>query len=119
MGQAGVSYLLSQLGFQVPALLVYAIAFVLALVFMGRAQVPSVLTLIGVAILVVATIGGAVLQAWIIDSRQASGLSDGQVGRFMGIVGFIGSCLRAVGLGLLVAAIFAGRRDVKARLPEF
>jgi hypothetical protein len=48
MGEAAMSYLLSQLGYQAPMLLVYLVAFVLALVFMRRASFSCILTLIGV-----------------------------------------------------------------------
>jgi hypothetical protein len=118
MGEAGTSFLLSQLGYQAPALLVYLIAFILALIYMGRASAPSVLTLIGVGVLVVTTIGVAVAQAWLIDSRQAHDRDPAEFGRLMGIVGIAGSCVRAIGLGLLVAAIFVGRHAVVARHAE-
>jgi hypothetical protein len=112
MGEAGMSFLMSQLGYQAPALLVYLVAFVLALVFMGRAPTPSVLTMIGVGVLVIATVGVAVAQAWLLDNRQANDRDPAEFARLMGVVGMAGSCVRAIGLGLLVAAIFVGRRAV-------
>jgi hypothetical protein len=112
MGEAGTSYLLSQLGYQAPALLVYLVAFILALVYMRRASMPCVLTLVGVGILVVTMLAVAVVQASLLDSRHADGRDPAEFARLMTIVGIAGSCVRAVGLGLLVAAIFAGRRSV-------
>jgi hypothetical protein len=105
MGKAGTSYLLSQLGYQAPALLVYLVAFILALVYMRRASIPCILTLVGVGILVITTLGMAVMQASLIDSRQVYG------GDSMGIIGLAGSYVRAAGLLFLVAAIFVGRRS--------
>jgi hypothetical protein len=103
MSQAGMSQLITQLGYNAPALFVYLIAFILALVFMGRAAIPCILTLVGVGILVLTTLGLAVVQAWLIDTRPT------QFVRLMQIIGIAGSVLRAVGLGVLVAAIFVGR----------
>src|SRR5262245_40106868 len=71
MREVGTSFLLTQLGYLVPTLLVLLIAFVLALVYMDCARTPSILTLSGVGVLVVAAIGVAVIQAWLVDSHQA------------------------------------------------
>ncbi len=89
------------LGYQVPELLVYMVAFVLSLVFMRRALLPSILTLLGIAVLVITTFAAMVLQAYLIQYRNLG---------WMTTVGIGSSCVRAIGLSLLVAAIFVGRR---------
>ncbi len=96
-----VPYMITQLGYQVPALLVYMFAFVLSLVFMRRALLPSILTLLGIAVLVLATFVGTVIQAYLIQNNNYKWLT---------AVGIGGSCFHAIGLALLVAAIFVGRR---------
>jgi len=111
MGKAGTSYLLSQLGYQAPALLVYLVAFILALVYMRRASIPCILTLVGVGILVITTLGMAVMQASLIDSRQVYGGDFERVARLMGSIALAGSYVRAAGLLFFVAAIFVGRRS--------
>ena len=111
MGKAGTSYLLSQLGFQAPALFVYLVAFILALVYMRRASMPCILTLVGVGILVITTLGMAVTQAYLIESRQVYGGDSERFARLMGSIGLAGSYVRAVGLFLLVVAIFVDRRS--------
>jgi len=111
MGKAGTSYLLSQLGYQAPALFVYLVAFILALVYMRRASIPCILTLVGVGILVITTLGMAVMQASLIDSRQVYGGDSERFARLMGSIGLAGSYVRAAGLLFLVAAIFVGRRS--------
>jgi hypothetical protein len=111
MGKAGTSYLLSQLGFQAPALFVYLVAFILALVYMRRASIPCILTLVGVGILVITTLGMAVTQAYLIESRQVYGGDSERFARLMGSIGLAGSYVRAAGLLFLVAAIFVGRRS--------
>jgi len=111
MGKAGTSYLLSQLGFQAPALFVYLVAFILALVYMRRASIPCILTLVGVGILVITSLGMAVMQAYLIESRQVYGGDSERFALLMGSIGLAGSCVRAAGLLFLVAAIFVGRRS--------
>ena len=111
MGKAGTSYLLSQLGYQAPSLLVYLVAFILALVYMRRASIPCILTLVGIGILVITTLGMAVMQASLIDSRQVYGGDSERFARLMGSIGLAGSYVRAAGLLFLVAAIFVGRRS--------
>jgi hypothetical protein len=111
MGKAGTSYLLSQLGYQAPSLLVYLVAFILALVYMRRASIPCILTLVDVGILVITMLGMAVMQASLIDSRQVYGGDSERVARLMGSIALAGSYVRAAGLLFLVAAIFVGRRS--------
>ncbi len=96
-----VPYMITQLGYQVPALLVYMFAFVLSLVFMRRALLPSILTLLGIAVLVLATFSVMVIQAYLIQSSNPQWLIT---------VGVGGNCVRAIGLSVLVAAIFVGRQ---------
>jgi hypothetical protein len=110
MGEPSIAFLLMQLGYQAPALLVYLVAFILALVYMGRASTPCTLTLVGVGMLVVTTVGMLVVQAWLMGGLNADGHNPAAFARLMGSVGLAGSCVRAVGLGFLVAAIFVGRR---------
>ncbi len=106
MSSAGTSFLISQLGYRAPSLIVYLVAVVLACVFMSRATVPSILTLVGAGIMGATAIGSAVLQAYLIG-EHSSGMP-----RFMPMIGVISSCISAVGLGFLVAAIFVGRDQV-------
>jgi predicted membrane protein len=101
MNNSIVPYMITQLGYQVPALLVYMVAFVLSIVFMRRALLASILTLLGIAVLVITTFALLVAQAYLIQSRNQG---------WMTTVGIGGNCLRASGLSLLVAAIFVGRR---------
>ena len=105
MGDAGISFLMTQLIYLAPALLVYCIALILAVMYMNRATLPSVLTLLGIGILVFTTIVGLAIQASLIESRPDN------FARVSQIVGVAGSCFRAIGLGVLIAAIFVGRSE--------
>jgi hypothetical protein len=119
MGEAGTAFLLSQLVFFAPVLVVYLVAIILALVYLGRARGPALLTLAGVGVLVVTLVGAAVAQAWLIESRQTDGLTVADFAGRMRTVGIGGTCFHAAGLGLLVAAIFVGRRAPPSRAEPF
>lgn len=109
MGEVGLNFLLQQLGYQVPTLLVCLAAFVLTLVFVRRAPVPSLLALAGVAVLAFTALGLAVVQAFLIDAR-GDGLNPETFAWRMRALGIGGSIARALGLAFLVAAVFVGRR---------
>ena len=113
MTRDSTTYLLSQLGAQVPTMLVLAIATALAFIFLRRAFLASMLTLAGVIVILATKVGVAVVQSSLIDSRESSGYSSEELGRLMAMIGFTGACVHALGLALLVAAIFVGRRRVE------
>ena len=113
MGEGATSFLWNQLGYQLPALIVYFAAFVLALLFITRATAPSILALLGAVILGLTTICVALLQAYLIESRDY----DQQTAELINLSGKVGAYLRAVGLSLLVAAVFVGRRRSDKALP--
>ena len=106
MNNNSLPFLFLQIVYHAPMLLVYLVAFVLALVFMGRATVPSILTLLGLAVLLSTTIAMTVIPAYLIQSRGAN------VATMMSFVRIVGGCAHALGQSLLVAAIFVGRSNV-------
>ncbi len=97
-------FFLSQLGSSGPVLFVYLVAGYFAIMYMERARLPSLLTLIGVIILLVTFFGQSAANAYLIVNRK-----DTSYAQMIAIVTFVSSCLRAVGQSLLVAAIFVGR----------
>lgn len=117
MSSTGPFYWLSQLGYSAPFLVVYLVAFVLALVYRKRAPRASTLTLAGVAILVFSTLAGFAMQAYLFHS-MTTGQHVAWTSQMMGIAGFAATCARAAGLSLLVAAIFAGRGPGVSRYRE-
>ena len=100
MNGAVQSFLLSQVVYQSPILLVAALAIFLAFVFYRRAPLPASLTLAGASILILATIVPMVIQAGLFEARPVN---------LMKVIGVVGSCARAIGLTFLIAAIFVGR----------
>lgn len=110
MSEAGMTFLLSQLGYQSPGLVVCAVGVVLGLMWLRRSPLPAILALIGCGLMVVTSLGVAVVQALLFDRRA----NDIEFTRAMTAVAVLGSAGRAVGLGLLVAAAFVGRQRVLA-----
>jgi hypothetical protein len=107
--EAGISFLWSRL--------VCAVAFVRALVFMRRAPVPCILTMVGAGIMVAATIGGAVVQALLRESRDLYWSDSADFARIMYRASLAVNCVRSLGLWLLVGAILAGRSTDRLPLP--
>lgn len=81
----------------------YFVAGVLSLIYMSRMTLPALLTLAGVVTMTIATFLSVGMQAFLLQTQSPA------IGKTMMVVGIVGSCLRAVGLGLVVAAVFVGR----------
>jgi hypothetical protein len=109
VGEVGTSYIFGQLGYSAPVLFAYLVATFLAIFFMGRAPVPSILTLLGVGVMVFATLGVVVAQAVLLESGQRDVRDPSEFAQLMVATGVAGNCVRALGLGLLIAAVFVGR----------
>ena len=103
-GAGALMFFSSQLVSAGPVLSVYIVAGYFAIMYLERARLPSLLTLIGVIILLATFFGQSAANTYLIINRK-----DGSYAQMMAIVTFVGSCLRAVGQSLLVAAIFVGR----------
>ncbi|HXT61386.1 MAG TPA: hypothetical protein VN699_22275 [Pirellulales bacterium] len=116
MQDAGLSFLASQLGYQLPALLVYLVG-ALAVAFMRRARAPSLLALAGTAVLLISAVAASAFQAYLLHLQQAGGRDD-ETRQLMQAVGIAASCIRAGGLALLVAAIFVGRGAAAQTEPD-
>ena len=99
-------FLVSQLINQGPVLFVYLVAGYFSIIYMSRARLPSMLTLIGVIILFATIIGQSAAQAYLFSNRTSTSFP-----QLTQVIIVVGSCLRAVGLGFLVAAIFVGRNN--------
>jgi hypothetical protein len=99
-----MKHFVQNLTYQSPLLMVYFGAFVFACIFFRRAPTACLLTIIGVVILVVTGVG----QPIVLSMLMRDGNFDARSSRFnLFNIGMI-AC-RALGTGLLVAAIFSGR----------
>jgi hypothetical protein len=105
---------LSQLAVQAPALLVYLVGLILALVFLRRYPGPSALTLVAAGLLLLISLAQSFLSVYLVRARADFGWSDARLGAMASANALAGSALRAVAFGLLLTAVFIGRR-VKQR----
>ena len=112
-----VSFWIQQLAYRVPALLIYLIAFVLAIVYWNRARTASLLTMLGTVISVVTSIGFIILQSVLMHSEMDGGSGVADRAQMMSALGMTSSCAHSIGLALFVAAIFVGRNQYP-REPE-
>jgi hypothetical protein len=95
---------------QLPVVLVLLIGFILALV--RRPQHPKAATLaaVGCGVLLLNLLAGYYVETTVVPSLVGGGTSIAEVGRIVMFIGIARSVVMATGLGLLIGAIFAGRR---------
>jgi len=101
---------LSNLLVQTPVLLVYLIATVLALMFWRRSPSTGILVLLGAGLLLFVGVLWPFAFQYAIVMRGELGWEHENLGVALQVLGLISSLARAVGVGLLVAAAFVGRR---------
>ena len=104
------SYVLQQLGYAAPLLVVYLVGIVLAAIFVRKYPLPAMLTLAGCVILSINVVALAITQGYLIIARVQSGWSGPEYAQMTMVVSAIGAIVRALGSALLVAAIFVGRK---------
>jgi len=116
MNQTYFGMLLSQLLTQTPLLLVYFLGVILCAVWWRRAPTAAMLALAGCALLLLTTIGFAWVQNQMIQSRMSSGTTAQAYAQSLMWVSIGSSIFRAAGMGLLLAAVFAGRPRLAAEV---
>ena len=99
-------FLMTQMVWQSPALLVYVGAILICALRARRAPRAATLAIIGLGLMLLGAVGVTVVQGVAIQRLNAGSASWRQV---MMITGVVGVVVRAAGVGLLVAAVFAGR----------
>jgi hypothetical protein len=107
MNEQFLPQFLLQLVRQAPVLLVGLVALVLAALYLRRWPKPATLTLIATALLIVNGVGGAFVYVYLISQR--SNETPQNVAFLIGIFTMGASVVRAVGMALIVAAVFSGR----------
>jgi len=103
------SFLIQQLAYAGPVIVVYLVGLVLAVIFIKKYPVPAILTLLATIILLGNIFGIAFAQEYFIRARLVSGGSMASYSTMMSAVSLIGSIMRALGSALLLAAVFVGR----------
>jgi hypothetical protein len=104
------SFLLQQLAYASPALLVYLAGVVLAIVFIRKYPTPAMLTLGGGVVLLITTVVLTLVQFYLFRYRLESGWSAAEYSRVLSTITLVANIIRALGLSLWLAAVFVGRR---------
>lgn len=98
---------------QCPVLLVWLVGVVLAIVHWRHHPRVSLLTVIGLAVLTVMTVVSVFLGTWLPRWLFESGrMSVNELGNVMAVVRVVESLISAGAFGLILAAIFSGRRQL-------
>ena len=108
---------LRQLLMQSPILLVYLAGMMFALAVWRRYPVPCVFVLIATTVLLVVSVAQTFLTQYLIHARVERGWEPAQLSWVLSASGLVGSVLRAIGLGLLLAAVFVGRGEKSGHDP--
>lgn len=112
MNDQGASIMLQQIAWQLPSLLVLVVGLLVALVTFSRNPLPSILTMLGCGLMLLGR-----LSIVLLNLTLMRGGADGD--HTMRQVLSIGNtALGAIGLGLLVAAVFAGRGNPSSTTGE-
>jgi hypothetical protein len=111
MNNPTTSYLFQQLAYSAPQLIVYVLGIILAAIFIRKYPGPALLTLLATIILLVTTLGLALAQGSIMRLRFESGWTITQYSQVMSVLSIVASILRALGLAVLLAAVFFGRQS--------
>lgn len=102
--------LFSQLVMSAPMLLVYVGGMVLAALWWRRAPRAAAFAMTGLVLMLFVTIGSTAVHAYFVTNRAAA--TSATFGMTLSVIGLASGILRAVGMGLVVAAVFAGRPRV-------
>src|SRR5262245_44967492 len=99
-----------------PTVLVCFVGMILALVFIKKYTSAAVMTLIATFILAGTAVGVTLVQLQLARMFPVYGWSVAQYSQAMTAVSISGSVLRALGLALLLVAVFVGRKG-KTNIP--
>ena len=110
MNDSTISILLQQLAPAVPMLIVSLVGLVLAVIFIRKHTWPAVLTILAIVAFCVATGGAAFAQVYFLRFRLAYGWTNLQFGQMMSFASISTGLVRALGMALLLAAVFVGRK---------
>jgi hypothetical protein len=102
-----------QLAVQSPVLLLYVVGLVLALVFWKRSPTASICTVIGLILMLATGVVMVFLQNYFLQARLSQHWSTFDVNRAMGISNIVANLVRAIGLILILVAIFVKRASAE------
>ena len=103
------SFLLNQFAYQAPLLLVSLVGLIIAAVNRNRCPTPALLTMLGCGLIFLVGLAQPVISSIFWQQLREGELTPEQYTRMMGIIGIVVSCTRAVGVALVIVAVFMGR----------
>src|SRR5438477_10034593 len=104
--EGGFGFLLSQLLYQAPLIIVALLGVILSIVLWGRCPGSALMTLLASILLLLASIGSAAMQSYFWSALVDRGWDHETYGRINAIVGLVGAVLRGLAVGLIVIAVF-------------
>jgi hypothetical protein len=106
----GIWLFVVQLIDRIPVLMACAFGFILAFVYFRRCRLPSILAMLGTAVMGTASLGAAIVQTLLMQVQMDHGAGQQlQYARWMGLVGAMSAIVHAGALVLLLIAVFTGR----------
>ena len=118
MGSTEIIAYLSLLVQDIPVMLVLLIGMVLAIVFWSRHPGVSRLTLIALLLFLARQLLGPLVSLWLTLNQRPLGGDARGLGFAMLGIGIVSSVIQAIGYGLLLAAVFAGRNATLMATPR-
>ena len=100
---------LSQLAVQTPLFLVYLAGLVFSLVFWRRCPIPCLLVLLACVLLLIVGVTQTFVIQYLVVARHDWDWEYQRFSWMLSTVAIVGSFLRALGLGMLLTAVFLGR----------
>ncbi|MDP7018397.1 MAG: hypothetical protein QGG36_21510 [Pirellulaceae bacterium] len=107
--QPGLSFFLQSILFQAPYILICLVGILASLLFMRRCTSASILCAIGLLVLATTVVGSTAIRSVIVESLASGGRSPG-AGNPMLFIYIVASVFRAIGMIMIIAAVFVGRR---------
>ncbi len=108
-----ISFLLTQLMYQAPMLIVSLVGLILAAVNRNRCPTPAMLTILGCGLIFLVGLAQPVVFWVMMQQREEANLDAKQFGQMLSTIGLVWSGLRAIGVALVVIAVFMGRRQTQ------
>jgi hypothetical protein len=99
-----------------PVYIVWIVGLVIAVTRWSRHPQVSLLAVSGLAILLVREVVATLVAPWLQMSLIRGSMMPSRLGFIFGLLNFVGALIRAVGYGLVLAALFTRRPDRDAAL---
>lgn len=108
------SVLLQQLAYAAPTLIICFVGMVLAVIFIRKHTGPAILAIIAALLLSVTYVGTTLAQTYLMRARVEFAWPAARYAQMLSVVSISGSFFRALGLAILFAAVFVGRKKAGA-----